>query len=163
MIPHDLEKTPLQIKTDSAAGSKERVIVDLYTAGGYQAGDVYLLLTSPPEYYLNYCTTSNTDLTTTLPSEVNKVWVITKLQGPRLTVQCNGKTVLDITLSDTCSDSKWREYWTRQVEQIKFRSYDTASDEYWAPPPGNTLIVFNITCLSSYYYHHTTNTFNTTV
>ena len=151
-IPHNLETTPLQIKTDSTAGSGENVGVWLYTAGGDEAGSVWLYFSSPPQYNLGWCR-SWTDLPSTLPSNRNKVWVITKLPGYRLTVQCNGKTVLDITLSDTCSDSKWREYWTRQVEQIKFRSYDTASDEYWAPPPGNTLIVFNITCLLSFHCH----------
>ena len=37
-IPHNLETTPLQIKTDSTAGSRKEVLVDLYTAGGDKAG-----------------------------------------------------------------------------------------------------------------------------
>ena len=152
-IPHNLETTPLQIKTDSTAGSKDEVRVFLRTAGGDSAGYVQLYFSSPPEYYLGSCTKDYTDLPSTLPSEVNKVWVITKLPGPRLTVQCNGVTVVDITMSDTCSYGLWGKYWSRKVEQIEFSSYDTASDEYWGLLPGNTLIIFNINCLLSYYYH----------
>ena len=150
-IPHNLETTPLLIKTDSTAGSGEYVYVNLYTAGGHIAGSVYLYFNSPPQYYLAYCTKSDTVLPSTLPTDINKVWVITKLPGYRITVQCNGVTVLDITMSDdTCTDSRWREYWTRRrIKKIKFYYSDTASDEYRAEPPGNTLIIFNINCLSS--------------
>ena len=151
-IPHNLETTPLQIKTDSTAGSEEKVGVYFFTAGGYTAGSVWLYFSSPPQYLLNYCTTSRTDLPSTLPSDRNKVWVITKLPGPRLTVQCNGVKVLDLTFSDdTCSTFRkdWSTYWTRQVEQIYFYSGDTASEEYRAATPCNILIIFHITCLSS--------------
>ena len=147
LIPHNLQTTPLQIKTDSTAGSWETVWVYLYTAGGYWLGYVELLFSSPPKYWLGYCSMSYTDLPSTLPSEVNKVWVITKLPGPRLTVQCNDVTVLDLTMSDTCDKSGWRTYWTRKVEQIMFISTDSASEEYWGLLPGNTFIIFNITCL----------------
>ena len=152
-IPHNLETTPLQIKTDSTAGSGEEVAVLLYTAGGDHAGSVLLYFSSPPQYRLDYCTSSNIVLPSTLPSDVNKVWVITKLPGPRITVQCNGVTVVDLNMSDTCSISNWGEYWTRQVAQIEFISWEKASDEFRAAPPGNTLIIYNITCLSSYYCH----------
>ena len=151
-IPHNMQTPPLQIKTDSTAGSGEQVIVSFYTVGGDYAGGIGVYFHSRPWYSLAFCK-SPADLPSTLPSDINKVWVITKLPGPRLTVQCNDVTVVDLTMSDdTCSDSNWREYWTKQIEQIKFASWDTASDEYWAPP-GNKLIVFNITCLSSYCYH----------
>ena len=155
MIPHNLETTPLQIKTDSTTGSKESVAVYLYTAEREaRPVEVYLQFTSPPQYHLTDCTTSYTDLPSTLPSDINKVWVITKLPGPRLTVQCNGVTVVNITMSDTCISSDWKEYWSNKGGKIKFpRSSDTASDEYWGLLPGNVLIIFNINCLSSYCYH----------
>ena len=138
MIPHDLEKTPLQIKTDSAAGSKERVIVDLYTAGGDRAGQFQLYFLSTPQYNLHWCSSSWTHLHSRPPSEVNKVWVITKLPGPRIKLLCNGVKVLDITISDdTCSNSDWSTYWRRQVKQIRFHPQDSASDEYWGKLPGN--------------------------
>ena len=121
--------------------------VDLYTAGGDDAGAVGFDFYSPPEYYIGFCSTSWSGLPSTVPSVINKVWVITKLPGYRITVQCNGVTVLDLTMSDdTCSTSYWRAYWTRQIEQIKFRPEDTASDKYRAATPGNTLTIFNMTC-----------------
>ena len=138
MISHDLESTPLHIKTDSASGSGEEVIVTLYDTEGEGAGSFNFKFLSPPQYYLGWCMTSNSDLPSTLPSEVNKVWVITKFPGPRITIQCNGVTVVDITMSDdTCSDSSWSKNWRRQVEQIRFFYGDTASDQYRAAPPGN--------------------------
>ena len=39
---HDLETTPLQIKTDSAAGSKEKVYVNFYDAEEAWIGRVSL-------------------------------------------------------------------------------------------------------------------------
>ena len=137
-IPHNLEISPLQIKTDSAVGSGDRVILYLYTAGGEYVGIVQVSLNSS-RYLLRSCSTSWTALPSTLPSEINKVWVITKLPGPRITLECNGVKVVDITLSDdTCNESGWSTYWTRgQVKQIEFDSSDTASDEYRAASPGN--------------------------
>ena len=152
LIPHNLPTTPLQIKTVATAGSGKELSVVLYTAGGDKAGIFQLFFTSSPKYKILNCITSWTVLPSTLPKEVNKVWQITKLPGPRITVQCNRVTVLDMS-HDTCTKSSWNTTWSRKVEQIMFPGYDTASDEYWAAPPGNTLIIFNVTCLSSYYYH----------
>ena len=135
---HNLETTPLKIKTDSAAGSQETVVVKLNTAGGAWVGQVYFKFGSPPKYQIAGCVQSLTDFPSTLPSDVNKIWTITKLPGPRLTLQCNSVTVLNLTISDaTCEDKSWSTYWSGQVEQITFDSLDTASDEYWSTPPGN--------------------------
>ena len=137
-IAYDLESNPLQIKTDSAAGSGERVRVNLIAADGDFAGFVQFIFSSPPQYYIGWCRFW-TDFPSTLPSEMKKVWQLTKLPGPRITVQCNGATVLDILLSHTtCTDdSEWSTYWTRQVVQIRFGSIDTASAEFRAAAPGN--------------------------
>ena len=153
-IPYNLETTPIVIKTNSAAGSKEAVRVLLYTAGGADAGRVYFNFDSPPGYRIGSCT-PYTRLTSSLPSEVNKVWKIIKLPGPRITLQCNEVTVVDILLSDdTCSDSHWSTYWSKQVKQIYFDSvWDTASDEYRDIQPGKPLTLFYIACLLSHYYH----------
>ena len=135
LIPHHLESTPLKIKTDSAAGSEESVHVFLYTAGRVEAGEVYFKFSSSPVYYIGDCT-SYTYFPATLPSDINKVWVITKLPGPKITLECNGVKVVDITMSDdTCSISDWSTVWRRQVEQIKVTG--SASDEYWGILPGN--------------------------
>ena len=136
LIPHNLQTTSLQIKTDATAGSGKELSVVLYTAGEDKAGIFQLYFTSSPKYKILNCITSWTVLPSNLPKEVNKVWQITKLPGPRITVQCNGVTVLDLS-HDTCRKSSWSSTWSRQVEQIMFSSWDTASDEYLATTPGN--------------------------
>ena len=149
MIAHNLETTPFQIKTDSAAESGHSVYVHLYTAGGDNAGSIYFHLTITPKYWIDGCLPSYNDFHSALTSEVNRVWQISKLPGPRLTLQCNGVTVVDLLMSDTtCSVSNWSKFWRRQVEQIKFsKSYNTASDEFWGPLPGEPLAIHKITCL----------------
>ena len=129
-IPHDLETTSFNIRTDSAAESGKKIQVKLETAGKEPAGTFLFNLISPPQVKLNHCF-SHTDLPSIPPSEKYNVWQLRKLRGPRITVLCNGVKVLDVTLSDdTCTESKWNEYWTRDVKLVHFGSDDTASDSY---------------------------------
>ena len=105
-----------------------------FYSGSSTAGDVYLYFTSPPQYQLTFCT-SPTNFPTDLPSKTEKVWTITlsRVSGEiRVVIHCNDKEVLKVVLSDTtCSDSRWSNYWSRDVEKISFASYyDTASDFY---------------------------------
>ena len=137
-IAHNLETTALKIKTDSAAGSQDTVVVVLHTAGPDWVGQVYFNFNDSPKYHILGCSDSQTDFPSTLPNDVNKIWTITKFPGPRLTLQCNSVTVLDFTMSaDTCGKGDWAQYLTKQVGQITFKSTDTASDEYLATPPGD--------------------------
>ena len=127
-IPHDLDTTPLLIKTDSIAGSEERVEVDLYNARGSLLGWVVFDFYQEAEYEIGSCTNYEY-LPSTVPSETNKVWQITKLPGPRITLQCNGVVVVDILMSDdTCVNRNWKIDWVPEVKQISFNLDDTASD-----------------------------------
>ena len=94
----------------------------------------FLLSFSAPEYKLGHCSESWTDFPTDLPSEIDKLWTITLLKTAkeiRVVVHCNDKEVLNVVLSDTtCSDESWSTPWTRDVDQLKFYSSDTASDYY---------------------------------
>ena len=105
-----------------------------YTAGGDSAGGFFLYFTSPPQYGLDYCSTSWTNFPTALPTETDKIWTITltRTSGTvRVIIHCNNKEVLNVVLSDTtCSYSSWSTDWSRDVESILFHSYDTASDFY---------------------------------
>ncbi|KAL5255425.1 hypothetical protein ACHWQZ_G010852 [Mnemiopsis leidyi] len=136
-INYDLENSPLQIKTDSVVGSGEFVKLWSYTQNDYTGG-VYLYFSSPPQYYLDFCSTSNTNFPTVLPTETNKVWTITlsRVSGEiRVVITCNTVEVLNVVLSSTtCSDSRWSFLWNRDVVKIDFASYDTASDYYRAAP-----------------------------
>ena len=133
-INYDLENSPLQIKTDRVVGSDEEVIVFFYTAGGDSAGGVWLFFTSPPQYYLDSCSTSLTNFPTDLPTETDKILTLTltRTSGTvRVSIHCNNKEVLNVELSDTiCSDSRWSTYWSRDVEKIRFPSLETTSDYY---------------------------------
>ena len=132
-INYDLENSPLQIRTNSEIGSNEKVRVWFFNAQDEPAGGVILIFSSPPQYKLGWCNTSYTDFPTTLPSETDKVWTITLTRSsgaPSLVIHCNNKEVLNVMLSDsTCSSSDWRDYWSKDVEKIKFLSH-TASDYY---------------------------------
>ena len=144
-INHDLENSPLQIRTDSPVGSHEEAVSKFYTAGGRYIGGVYLTFTSrasPPQYYLDWCKSSWTNFPTALPSETDKIWTVTlsKTSGIRLTINCNNKEVLKVVMSDTtCSYKAWSDMWSSDVEKIKFPSgRDTASD-YYRPGKFNLL------------------------
>ncbi|KAL5255468.1 hypothetical protein ACHWQZ_G010890 [Mnemiopsis leidyi] len=99
-INYDLENSPLQIKTGSVVGSYEKESVLFRTAHDDHAGDVSLFFTSPPQYRLDYCSTSWTNLPTVLPTETNKVWTITlsRFSAP----ECTGlKTEWTSTIETT--------------------------------------------------------------
>ena len=130
-INYDLENFPLQVKTNSRAGSDQKVWVDFYTIGGDYAGGVILYFTSPPKYLLGPCTPRN-NYPIALPSETDRIWRIqvSKTSDVRVTIHCNNKEVLNVVLSDAfCIDNKWR-CWSRDVQKAKFNAVDTASDFY---------------------------------
>ena len=139
-IPLDLENTPLEIRTNSTLGSEDIVDVSFSTTHRALAGGVGIYFFSTPQYWLSWCSSYSTNFPSNLPSEVDKIWRITldKTAGIRLKMHCNGVEVLNTLLSDnTCSDSKWRNYWSRDVEKIYFNpTYDTASDYYRAGQTG---------------------------
>ena len=136
LINHHLENSPLQIRTDSVVGSQEAVRVGFYTAGVHNAGGVHLHFTSPPQYFLSWCSTSRTNFPTTLPTETDKIWTLTLTRTSstvRLIITSNNKEILNVVLtSTTCTDSHWSTIWSRDVETIYFPSGDTASD-YFRP------------------------------
>ena len=106
--------------------------VEFYSGSSWSGG-VFLSFTSPPQYWLFYCT-SYTNFPTDLPSETEKVWTITMSRVSdeiRVVIHCNDKEVLNVVLSDTCSHSSWSERWSKDVDKIYFSSCcDTASDYY---------------------------------
>ena len=115
-------------------GSHHNEYVNFYSVGNH-AGGVTFYFYSTPQYLLSWCDIDKTDFPTTLPSANDKVWRITliKTAGIRVVIHCNDVEVLNILFSDTtCSDSRWREYWTRDVASVVFVPGDTASDYYRA-------------------------------
>ena len=144
-INYDIEKSPLQIKTNSQVGSDEKIYdVSFYNAAGNDAGGVFLNFSSPPQYWLYGCSLYYTNFPTALPSETdNKVWTLTKTTGiHRVVIHCNDKEVLNVVLSDTtCNESDWRTMWMRDVEMINFPS---CCDTTYYYRPGENYNTFHI-------------------
>ena len=132
-IDYDLENSPLEILTNSVQGSDDRMTVRFFTAKPEITGAVRLFLSSPPQYRLDYCFYTRTDLPTSLPQETHKIWRITLIRTSslRLLIHCNNKEVLNVVLSDTlCSNyDEWIDHWTH-VRKIEFFSSDSISDYY---------------------------------
>ena len=140
----DLENTPLQIKTDTLAGSEEKILFNTYTAdknykgyvGGYVGSvEVYIYKNAPIRYYISTCT-SLTNFQVKPPEEADKIWTFRK-NTTTLSIDCNGVEVLNYHFSDSkYTDCEY--YWGGDiVERIKFSKSDTASDGYREKRPGN--------------------------
>ena len=129
MILHDLETTPLQIKTDSTAGSNDRMYLAMYSAE--YLGTVRLQFRSPLKLKIKFCdkniSINITDHSILRPRNNNKVWQLTELSGHGIEVQCNGLKVLEILQPGKMCTS---------VKRIWFPSTDTASDAYRPARPG---------------------------
>ena len=113
--------------------------VDFYTTQREPAGFVGIRFTTTPRYYLGYCSISFTNFPTNLPSREDKIWriTLTRTAGIRVKIHCNGVEVLNLLLSDsTCGNSVWRNFWSKDVEQIYFDpNWNEAPDYYRAVQP----------------------------
>ncbi|XP_063682557.1 uncharacterized protein LOC134817350 [Bolinopsis microptera] len=140
-IVFDLEKCPLEIKTDSILGSRDTVLVWFYTSSGDYVGGASIRFSSSPQYWISRCSSSGyTNFPTTLPSAKDKDWrmTLTRTSGIRLVIHCNEEEVLNILISDsTCSNSAWNQTWSRNIKKIMFSSQDTASNYYRVIKPGD--------------------------
>ena len=144
MITHDLDSTPLKIKTntDIQNGEEETIRVWFYDSLVHLAGQVIIYAQqSMSLYMLKTCMDGWLSFTLDVSSEVEKVWIITKESGPRVKVECNGQLIIDLEISDsTCSDLNWGLIWNRDVTQIKFEKYDDASDYFFGLAAGVVLV-----------------------
>eukprot|EP00116_Pleurobrachia_bachei_P013176 sb/3473438/ len=131
-IPFDLESTPLQIKTDSAAGSGEKITLFVHNAEESYIGHVMVEFSSPLKYFIADCT-SWTSNPVPPPEEVDKIWTIQK-KPTTFSIDCNGVEVLNYKFSDS-NDTDCVSRWGKDVENIVFPiPWDTASDSYRGKP-----------------------------
>lgn len=137
-INYELDTTPLEIKTNSAAGSNDVLVLSMFTGANEYAGEILIYFRSPIQYYLTYCSSAATNFPTTLPSSPDKIWRFTldrTSAGTKLQIHCNDVEVLNALLSDSfCTSPRYKgdgkAYWSRKVEKIEFNNGDTASDQY---------------------------------
>ena len=137
-IIYDLENFPLEIKTDSKLKSGEKVDIKFYSSPKESAGGIIFYFTSTLKYRIRRCTMTFDDFENAIyvPKENNKVWRIALSRNSgirRMVVHCNEVRVLDVVISESlCDDVEggWASYWSKDVGQIEFESFDTASDLY---------------------------------
>ena len=144
-IEWDLEKHPLQVKTDSEAGSKDVLNVMFYAADEedfYEfdsLGYVMITFDDPVTFYVGHCTGDNHEFNfagAELPTEPNKIWTFKK-SSTDLTIDCNGVRVLNLNFASASlsGSEKCLEKWKQDVVKMYFwmiddGEQDTASDAY---------------------------------
>ena len=128
--PWDLEVVPLQIMTDSEAGSDETIWVEM-RENSSAIGYVWVKFSSPMQYYINPCTSSTTDLPVQPPVVVdNNIWTITKTEAA-IIITCNGDMVLNYLFANSSNSDCVTKWSGDVVEQISFnKEWDKASDFY---------------------------------
>ena len=139
MINHDLESTPLKIKTntDILNGEEESIRVVFLDSSGKTAGHVIIDIRQTTYYMIRYCMTSWDTFTWDTDTEIDKVWTITKESGPSIKIECNGKLIKRLVMSDiTCDNSLWNFVWNTDVSKIEFTISDMASDFYFGLAAG---------------------------
>ena len=138
-IKHDLERTPLQIKTNSEVGSNKELAVYFQTADGDDAGGLLIYFKGTIHFWISSCSESNSNFPSDLPSEADKIWkiILTRTSGIRLVISCNNVEVVNVVLSDTtCDDNVWSSFWKGDIETLSFPTWDSASDFYGAGKRG---------------------------
>ena len=146
-IPWDLETTPLQVKTDSTAGSNDRIFVAMFDKDRNWLANVGMKFSSPMQYWINYCYSLG-NLPVQPPVEVDKIWTITKTDT-NIIITCNNVEVLNYLFVDTITFTNCvSRVGGDVVEEIQFRdegSKDKAFDFYRA---GKGLDLIHTTCSS---------------
>ena len=124
MTEIDLVTTPLEIKTDSTAGSSDVIIVHFLDAQMEPALLVNIYFEDPIQYQLMNCMASKQPLSN-VPTEQDKVWKIIRTLD-RVKIECNGVVVTDFNIASCTDDMKW--FYERNIAKVTFGLDDTASD-----------------------------------
>ena len=128
MIPWDLERTPLQIKTNSTVYT-DMIFVGMYNKDNTKISYVFVRLSSA--YYIGDCSTTYTHLPVKPPEEVEKIWTIAKTETA-IIITCNGVEVLNYLFTDSLYSDCVSRLGGDVVAKIKFISIDTASNSFRA-------------------------------
>ena len=140
-IQFEVEKTELQIKTDSAPGSKKEVKVFFFTAQKAWAGGIGLYFYSEPKYIIYYCVEFKwhdfpIDLPIMTSNEIVWRFVLERNSDEfRVKIYCNEKKVLDYLMSDqSCNgQNDWKSYWQYPVAYMHFNRHDDTASRYYSP------------------------------
>ena len=132
-IPTDLETVYLHLRTNSAEGSYDTIVIRYSDDEGEYAGALVILFMVPGGYAL-MCQLVR-PFPTSLPTERDKHWMIEK-RGNRTVLYCNGEQVLDDSVSSaTCDDEDyfdtWVTIWGREVSSIHIERPGAALVSYY--------------------------------
>ena len=131
-IDFDLEKTPLQIFTETPFGS-EGFVAMAFSSGS--PGSLYFNFKSTPQFSLYNCVSGNLTFSSRNKRGTNKIWEISMMTGPRILIHCNKEEVLNLKISEeTCSGggNGWRTFWsTVDVETIRFLDRKLEVSKYY--------------------------------
>ena len=142
----DVDSSVLFIKTDSLLGSEEDIRVKYGSQNDSESqkrtASVWISLQSTPQYRLQPCMLSSSPFQFSVPEERNKLWVLQK-RGKNVVIHCNGKKVLDFTVSvtncnDPDKDTGWKlsRYWNEKVIEVRVPSlgaHDAAANDAVTP------------------------------
>ena len=135
MIPADLQKQQLLIKTKSPVGSRDEIYLFFYDGSGSLAGGVLVYFSSPFKYWLSFCNNSFYNFPVVPPIAVEDVWAISRTKNG-IKIECNGQIILEKDVSPSnCSHSN-SDFWSREVRKVQFSDSDSASLLYRLDPPG---------------------------
>ena len=139
MFPVDLESSYLYLKTTSAVGSNDVILLLYYDEVGNTAGGFHVVFEDGgTSYGLANCFNNVIFFSQNLPTEDDKHWVIEK-RGHKTVVYCNDVKVGELVASsETCDHPGvtdiWATIWDRKVAKIKFTTYseyDSAVDSFY--------------------------------
>jgi hypothetical protein len=116
--------TPFQIKTDSALGSGDEILVHFKDESKEDAGGLRINFGSPMWFELIYCFTGQVTLEN-VPKEEDKIW--TFFRTPEISrIECNGVVLVEYLIS-SCGNYR-KNIWDKEVHYLRFHSVDGASD-----------------------------------
>ena len=124
---HDMETTPLQIKTDSADEGGDMMAMTFFSSDDTALGKIWVSFKNPPMYMIPYCSGEYLDFSD-LPAEQNRVWSIRKT-ATSLEFTCNEVEAVTYSFL-TANNAKCVPTWNVAATKVMFVSgKDTASDE----------------------------------
>jgi len=130
-----METEPLQIKSDSAAGSSNKMYMNVYTAITDDNHNGFLStiqMNYPgPTFHLSGCTGREL-FPVTPPAELEKIWTFTKT-ATNFKVECNGLELLDVVFAQSTTKAVCEKLWSQDVEWINFYM-DSVADQYRSLP-----------------------------
>ena len=156
-VEFDLENEALEIKTDSAAGSREFVHISVFSDSESLMGSIGIQWTITgldPTYTLGYCLDVDAPFSKSLPAGDEKIWRITiskTAEDIEFTIHCNDEEMASVKFSEVCNLDGWKSKWVDngKLQKIQFTRFSVAADYYRAYKPGDVL---DIRLISSFTF-----------